>query len=255
MKKTIILLLLNALCITSKAQSNIGTAAAAVVTAGATIASAAIAYDRIVESCEREMVEWVLQNKNLDKKDKFELSLFSFDATKKSELSNVRVIPFYFKRKGKPKEILLNVLSPNWVNENGLKYTKTRVYTIDKNYFRKLMQAYINLAKPNDLKYQINIDSIPTTGFLFKDKLDDFSKIVNISKNLIEFENSHVFTFEKNISGDIHIIEDFDEDFMIDFNEGHLNLFIKQTGELIKIKRDFLTSMCLEFFKKEKFNL
>jgi hypothetical protein len=251
MKKILLTIIILSNCVCLKAQSNIGTAAAAVVTAGATIASAAIAYDRIVESCEREMVEWVLQNKNLDKKDKFELSLFNFDVTKKSELSNVRVIPFYFKRKGYPKEILLNVLSPNWVNENGLKYTKTQIYTIDKNYFRKLMQAYINLAKPNNLKIQINLDSIPTTGFLNKEKIDNLSKIFNISKNLIEFEDSHVFKFENNISGDIHIIEDFDEQFMIDFNEGHLNLFIKQTGELIKIKRDFLTSMCLEFFKKE----
>lgn len=251
MKKTIIICFLNALCISSKAQSDVGTAAAAVVGVGASIASAAIAYDRIVESSEREMVEWVLQNKNLDKKDKFELSLFNFDATKKSELSNVRVIPFYFKRKGYPKEILLKVLSPNWINENGLKYTKNTIYTIDKNYFRKLMQAYINLAKPNDIKFQINLDSIPTKGFANKDKFDDLSKIFSISKNLIEFEESHVFKFEKNISGDIHIIEDFDEHFLIDFNEGHLNLFIKETGELIKIKRDFLTSMCLEFFKKE----
>ncbi len=245
-KITILIIIIFSFTKSVKAQTEAATAAAGVIA----IAAAAFTVDRMIESLERNMVEWVLVNKNLNSNDKFELSLLRFNVTKKSELSNVQVFAYYYRKEGSEKEILLNVCSPGWLSESGVNFTYITTYSFNKEYWTSIMESFINLSKPKNLKNKyIKVDSIPTTSY-FNDKLEYYgmSKIREIGKSKNTFESGNVFVYNENLNGDTHVIQDFDDNFKIDFNEGNLNLFIKKTSNLIRLKREYVLDLIKTFY-------
>ena len=243
------------------AQSNkSGSGGAAIV--GAAVAGVIIAMEVEVykEAFERHMTEWVFKNKDFSKKMEFELKLFKWEATKKADLSMVSVIGYKFTKKDEEPVILLSACSPGWTNEYGVDFAKVHVYEIDKNLWGKIMLTYMNLAKIDSIQTIFDIEKIPV---FYKKNQIKYVPIFNLSSvnlNNLEFEifennvsSRYQFDFSRKVygdlaNGDLHTAIDFDSDFKVDFNEGNLNLFLKKTGDLIKLKRDLILEINKTFF-------
>jgi hypothetical protein len=245
MKKLLFISLLFLQLLPSKGQAqNKASTAAAVATAGV-IAGLLIAnsVENIKEGFERNMLEWVLANKQYSEKVEFELKLIKWEATKKEDLSMVSVIGYLYKEKNKEPIILLNSCSPGWMNDNGVNFNYVNVYEIKKEYWDKLMESYINLAISDNPFGKININDILTFNDNGRETRQTLSDIKNITNNFIEFEGKNgksKLSFKVTENGDTHIVQDFDDKFIMDFNEGNFNLFIKNTKDIIRIKRSFL---------------
>ena len=235
----------------------VGAAIVGAAVAGVIIAMEVEAYK---EAFERNMTEWVFKNKDFSKKMEFELKLIKWEATKKADLSMVSVIGFKFTKKDEESAILLAACSPGWTNEYGVDFTKVHVYEIDKNYWGKIILTYLNLAKIDSLESIVDIEKIPV--YYKKDQIK-YVPIFNLSSvnlNALYFEvnddnmnNTYQFNFNRKVNGatangDLHTAIDFDENFKIDFNEGNLNLFLKKTGDLIKLKRDLILEINKTFY-------
>jgi hypothetical protein len=219
----------------------IAAAAGAAAIVGLAVAGS---IESIKEGMERNMVEWILENKNLSIKKGFELKLVKWEATKKEDLSNVSVIAYKYTEKGKAPIILLNSCSPGWINENGINFQFVGVYEITPEYWAKMLLNYLNLAKKDEVGEIKNIESIPVVDNREKQKSTSIYNLQSVTSRYFEFEDENrdktKFEFNKLISGDYHIANDFDDNFKIDFNEGNMNLFLNSTKDLIRIKRDFI---------------
>jgi hypothetical protein len=233
-----------------------GLAAAAVVGAvgaiGTAIAAAASIEDA-KESMERYMVEWILASKDHSKKTTFDLSMIGWEASKREDLNRVSVVGFSYDEGLGWKNVILLVLSPGWINEYGVDFKKVSVYEINKDKFSKLLLAYLNLSKSLDEVEIENLESIPVTTNKSKTRAPIYL-ISGISTSGIEFENKggQKFIFQFNQLGngdDTHTVIDVDEDFKIDFNEGNLNIYFKETKDIIKLKRSFLLEVIKKFWE------
>ena len=226
-----------------QAQNNSGgvaVAGLALITAGLLIESE---IQRHRESFERGMVQWIMSNKNFEDKVEFDLDLIKWEITRKEEFNDVCIMGFKYLQNYKQKEIILAVCSPGWINEYGTNYSKIKIIEIDKNKWDLIFKAFLNLSQRNDIKTPFSLDSIPVISNNFlsekvKKSIEKIQNIESINDNSINFLSGK-FKFEP-LGGNTHIVQDFDKDFMIDFNEGSMNLFIKGTKELIKIKKSFL---------------
>lgn len=224
----------------------VAVAGAAVGIIGTAIAAAASA-EAAKEATERFMVEWVLSNKDHSNAKAFELSMISWEASKKEDLNKISVIGFSYYEGANWKNILLMVCSPGWVNEFGVDFTKVMVYEIDKAKLSKILLAYLNLCKPLDEKEIISLDNIPVMINKTKSTAPIYL-IKSITNTEIEFQNkggqNFKFKYNENLLGDdTHTIIDLNQEFKIDFNEGSLNIFFKESKELVKIRRDFLLEL------------
>jgi hypothetical protein len=234
-------------------------ATTAAIVGGAAIAGVAIAMsvESTREGLERGMTEWVFENKKFEKNTEFELSLIKWEASTKSDLSNVRIVVFRYMEKGKEPIILLNILSPGWLNDYGVTYDRIKVVELNKVSWGKILKTYLNLAKIDEIKEEVELDSIPVEidKALFSKK--ETSKLVNVKylKNIIDGElifgdgkNSARFYYKNDLDGDKHIVKDVDENFICDFNESSMNLFYKGTSDLVRIKRSFILDITKALF-------
>jgi hypothetical protein len=214
--------------------------------AGAAVVGLFIAgsIESIQERMERNMVEWILENKNMSSKIGFELKLLKWEATKKEDLSNVSVVAYKYTERGKTPIVLLNACSPGWINDNGINFQYVGVYEISPEYWSKMLLNYLNLAKKAELEDVKSIEVIPVIDTKGKPKNTPIYNLLNITSRYFEFvdENRDKTKFEFNIlvNGDYHIVNKFDDQFTIDFNEGNMNIFLASTKDLIRIKRDFI---------------
>ena len=235
----------------------VGAAIVGAAVAGVIIAMEVEAYK---EAFERNMTEWVFKNKDFSKKMEFELKLIKWEATKKADLSMVSVIGFKYTKKDEESSILLAACSPGWTNEYGVDFTKVHVYEIDKNYWGKIILTYLNLAKIDSLESIVDIEKIPVYYKRGQIKYVPIFNLSSINLNNLEFEvfdnnylSRYQFVYNRKVNGefangDLHTAIDFDGDFKVDFNEGNLNLFLKKTGDLIKLKRDLILEITKTFF-------
>lgn len=245
MKKIILIaLLISHIINSSYAQKNqtaaIGAAVGSAIVAGV---ATAIAIENLKDGMENNMVKWVLENKNFSNKVQFDLELIKWDAVKNEDLNSLKMAGFLYKEIDHEPVILLNALSHGWYNEYGIVYSKVNVYEINKDYWAKILQTFINISKNDDIP-EVNIDSIPVINRKQKISYISIKYLTNITKEGLEFtdENGELKKFNfKIIANRIgHIAKNFDENFKIDFTEGNINLYLNKTQNLISIKRDFI---------------
>lgn len=203
------------------------------------------------ESFEREIVEWVLANKNFENKVEFDLELIKWEVTKKEDFNSVSIMGFKYIQINSEKKVILAICSPGWVNQYGTDYSKIKIVEIDKNKWDIILKAFLNLSRRNDIKTPVSLESIPVeSSSLLSKKVklsnESIQNLESIDEKSLEFPSGK-YKFEP-MGGDMHIVQDLDKDFMIDFNEGSINLFLKSTKELVKIKRSFILDVNRIFY-------
>lgn len=246
-----ILLFLSSFSQTINAQNNNTAAVAGALTLIGTGLLMEYEINSYRESFERNIVQWIMTNKNFDNKVEFDLDLIKWEITKKEDFNNVSVMGFKYFQDYKKKEVILAVCSPGWINQFGVNYSKIKVIEIDKTRWDSIFKAFLNLSQRNDIKTPLLLESIPveSSNFLSKKITTTTEKIENlesIDQNAINFPSGK-YRFQQ-LGGNTHVVQDFDKDFMIDFNEGSINLFIKGTNELVKVKRSFLLEVNKIFY-------
>jgi hypothetical protein len=222
------------------------------------IASAAIAgviYASNVEavkgSLERQMVEWILKNRNFNGKKTFDLKLLSWNAAKKEDLSNVSLVVYSYSEFGKLPTIFFNVLSPGWVNDFGIDFAKVRVIEINQDIWSSLIIKYLNMAHKSNMPEITDIETIPAFDRKGKMHLIPFYLLIGLTSSGIDFSTDleYVkFYFDESYEQSTHVIEDFDENIMLDLNDGDLKLYLKSTTDLITIKKGIITEITKVLF-------
>jgi len=258
MKKFLLLLVLVALfskpSIVYSQKNNTAAIAAGAIIGGAAIGLlAANSVESAKESMERNMVEWVLGNKNHSNKTSFNLSLLKWEVTKKEDLNNVSVIGFIYTVWGDKYSnyVLLNVCSRGWYNDYGVDFSKVKVYEIDKNKWSKILLAYMNLSKDPNNEVISDIEKIPV---IINNKKKENSSttlynIKSINNTGIYFQDQnnnleYKFSFDGILTGSgTHTVIDIDDEYKLDFNEGNLGIYLKATGDLIRLRRDFIVDV------------
>jgi hypothetical protein len=195
------------------------------------------------EAFERRATQWVLSNKDFENKVEFDLDLIKWEIARKEDFNDVSLMGFKYVQNHKQKEIIITVCSPGWINQYGTDFSKIKYFEIDEKKWDMLFTAFLNLSKRNDINTPLSLESIPveSSAFLSKNIKLSTEKIENlqsVNSNSVDFTGGK-YKYEP-LGGNTHIVQDFDKDFMIDFNEGSMNLFIKSTKELVKVKRSFL---------------
>jgi hypothetical protein len=229
---------------------NGGTVAAAIggIVAAGLITSAVI--NSIEENLEKSMLEWIYTNKQVKDNTQFELKLLDW-AANKSDINNVSVISFIYKEKDKPTKIYLYSVTPGWYGDNAVNMNYTKVYEISKELWDNLMLSYLKMSKSELVTKAFDLNTIPTQVSNNKDiVVSNIKDISNITGNQIEFLsisnkwNSYKFEFKKLENSNTHIIKNFDNEFMLDFYDGNLNIFLKSSQKLIRVRRNAILNIC-----------
>ena len=241
------------------------------------------------ESFENRATEWVLSNDTITD---FKLSIIKFDAVKDEDFQNVTAVPFIVQPKDiEHSYIILFVLSRGWQNQFGIDFTKVKPIIMNREYWGELMKAYLNICghfQIDDINniqtyvkipanFELSEDDKKSGNFLYINKYSSSGQVslqrlkktdykMSLSTlNNIEDDN---FRFFKKIEGnrselgifplknergeDMHLIIDFDESLKIDYNEDDLNLFVKDTKDLFKLKRKVLIDISRKLFSNER---
>jgi hypothetical protein len=189
----------------------------------------------------------------MSKPVEFELKLIKWDVTKKEDFSNVSVIGFSYKESDSAPVVLLNACSPGWINDNGVDFSYVDVYEITQDLWSRIMINYLNLAKSSEMETVTDINKIPTLSKGKAQVYVPFYMVESVSSSSLTFytENNGEtkFYFKSLSNGDVHLANNFDKDFVIDFNEGNMNVYLKSTGDLIKLKRNFLVDITKRVFQ------
>ncbi len=266
--------------------AKVGSAIAGGIAAGISYKAIRNAYE---ENFENRATEWVLTNDTITD---FKLSIIRFDAVKDEDFQNVTAIPFIVKPKNiESSYIILFVLSGGWQNQFGIDFTKVKPIIMDREYWGRLMKTYLNICghyQIDDINNIQTYSKIPANFVLSEEdkKSGDYSYINKFSPNgqislqrlkktgykmslstLIDIEDDS-FRFFKKLEGsksengifplkndrgeDMHLVIDFDETLKIDYNEDDLNLFVKETNDLFKLKRKVLIDITKKLYSDER---
>lgn len=197
------------------AQKNSG-AAGAVAGALAVGAAAAIAAEQYKEQLELRATEYVLKNHDFED---FELSIISLTGgTKAKDQSSVSIQSFYLTDLTTQKRYILFALaSRGWANEYGVDYSKIRWEMLSTQDWIEMASTYVKLASGKDVKPEHLMQAT----------------IVNKG---VKQGNTYVIKFPK-LSGDRYLVSDYNDDYKIVFNEKSFGLFIKDTWDLVQMRR------------------
>ena len=195
-------------------QKNDGAAAAA---AGVlAIGSAIAAIEQLKEEVEQVAVEQVLSAYPF--LENFKLKTSTLKGVKMKDLSSVGVLSFEITDINTSKKYrLFAFTSSGWVNEYGVDFSKLMWKNFNKDEWNGLMQSYIETASGVKLsKKDVANSKIVNTG------------VKNGSKFILKFDS---------IGGDTYLTSDYSEEFKIVFNERSLGLYLKQTKDLVQVRR------------------
>ncbi|MFM7106684.1 MAG: hypothetical protein ACKOW8_14310, partial [Flavobacteriales bacterium] len=115
-----------------------GAAAAGLL--GATIFSAAAAYDAFVEKLENEATEWVLTNH--PEYTRFELKLMNVRNEKLTNMSDITSCTFIVKPENDEKFVMMWIVSYGWWNDYGVDFAKIVVRTFNSEEWKDVLWAY-----------------------------------------------------------------------------------------------------------------
>jgi len=240
MRKSITLLFMISLLIPQKnnAQDN-GAIVAGAVGALAAIGAGVAAVEQMKERAELTATEWLLAN-NPDITS-FSLKTIDFDGKKLKDMSSASVITFKvqeFEPSDKPeldgrKQVLLGFTSHGWINEYGIDFNKVKWFLIDEAEWTHMMVSYVKVASgEND-------------NTLVKSTLKN-GRIVNKG---VKLKNKITIPFYQ-LSGDMYVVTDYSNEMKFIYNEKSLGIFLKDTRDLVQIKRGSLIELH-EFFFEE----
>ena len=196
----------------------------------------AIAISEIREILEQSATEWVIQNSNYKDGDTFEVKHLFYDLNSTSDLSRTRSILFKVTKNNEKPKILVFFCSPGWYNQYGIIFTRVKDVLIDYELWTNIMFKLAKVATVYNKniklvsKQQMRDDGINIIDYDITANRFKYTK----KNNNLSAEDCHLY-FRKVVNGDTHILGKVEgTDFVVDFNEGRLNLFNYQTGNLIK---------------------
>ncbi|MCW5516920.1 hypothetical protein [Muriicola sp. Z0-33] len=221
--------------VNSQDDAAIGAAVGALVAIGVGVA----AVEQMKERAELTATEWLLANR--PEITSFSLKTIDFNGKKLKDMSSASVITFKiqgFEPADDPeldgkKSVLLGFTSQGWINEYGIDFTKVRWFLIDKPEWTKMMTSYVKVA------------SKETEDAYVQDNLSK-GKIVNKG---VKVKSKLTIPFYK-LSGDLYVVTDYSNDMKFVYNERSLGIFLKDTQDLVQIKRGSLIELH-EFFYDE----
>ena len=186
--------------------------------------------DLLQESMEQSAVEYYLQA--YPDTRAFELSTSTLAGAQFSDLSNVSVVTFEVSNLDTGiRTALFAFTSYGWVNDNGVDFSKLTWMMFDKNKWNSLIKTYLNATKKNDI-------GIPTI------------EVGKLDNKGLKVDKDYVFQYPR-MSGDIYSVSDFDDELKVVYNEKSLNLFVKSTSDLVKI-REKAISRIHSFINRQK---
>ncbi|WP_437369844.1 hypothetical protein [Maribacter litoralis] len=240
MRKLITLLFLFSILIpnTNNAQDN-GAVVAGAVGALAAIGAGVAAVEQMKERAELTATEWLLANNpNITS---FSLKTIDFEGKKLKDMSSASVITFKIQEfipTDKPelngkKQVLLGFTSHGWINEYGIDFNKIKWFLIDEAEWTNMMVSYVKVA--SGVSSDFNVASTLQEG-----------RIVNKG---VKIKNKMTIPFYQ-LSGDMYVVTDYSDEMKFIYNERSLGIFLKDTRDLVQIKRSSLIELH-EFFFEE----
>lgn len=278
MKNKLIVLLLSFLVIVPKVEGQSNNQAAAI--AGAAVGAAALltyfaSVERYTEMLEANATEYYI---GLGNDGMFNLQLLLDKGTTLKDQSNTGVKVFSITERQINKtsnreeitarKIMTVFTSGNWINEYGIKWNLVTVKIWSRNEWADFYLAYLSAASPIKFTHQDSIPlfskvnfknyenfegvkySIPgeasfTEYFIKSDYVMSLSQSHTLSKRGMRMSTSlgEFFVPFYNLNGDTYIVNDYDKDYKIAFNEKKLGIYVKKEEELVEIRNDVLTQV------------
>lgn len=224
---------------TVKAQND-GAVVAGAVGALAAIGAGVAAVEQMKERAELTATEWLLANN--PGINSFSLKTIDFDGKKLKDMSSVSVITFKIQEftpmnnpelDGK-KQVLLGFTSHGWINEYGIDFNKIKWFLLDQTEWTRMMVAYVRVASGQWVNQ--SVEETLTKG-----------RIVNKG---VKVKSKMEIPFYK-LSGDMYVVTDYSDEMKFIYNERSLGIFLKDTQDLVQIKRGSLIELH-EFFFVER---
>jgi len=222
----------------SNAQDDGAVVAGAVGTLAA-IGAGIAAVEQMKERAELTATEWILSNN--PEMVSFSLKTIDFDGKKLKDMSSASVITFKIQEfmpmdnpelDGK-KQVLLGFTSHGWINEYGIDFNRIKWFLIDQAEWTKMMVSYVRVASGEWVN--TSVEENLTKG-----------KIVNKG---VRVNGKMAIPFYK-LSGDMYVVTDYSNEMKFIYNEKSLGIFLKDTKDLVQIKRSSLIELH-EFFYED----
>jgi hypothetical protein len=220
----------------SFAQNN-GTAGAAIAGGIIGIGIGLAAIEDLKEQLELTGTEWLLENH--PEISSFSLKTLDFEGKKLKDMSNVSVLTYKL-QEFKPteeskldgrKQVLFAFTSYGWFNDYGLDYNKVSWYLIDEDEWVKMMIAYAKVSSmeknEQTLRESIKNGVVVNKGIRVKNKIE--------------------VPFYK-LEGDMYLVTDYSSKMKFIYNEKSLGIFLKETGNLVQIRRSTILEIHEFFF-------
>lgn len=211
----------------SKAQ-NSGAAAAVAVGAGLLAIGAGIAaIEDMKERAELTATQWVLTNQPQLKS--FSLKTLDFNGKKTKDMSSTSVILFKlqeFTPSDKPeldekKQVLLAFTSYGWISDQGIDFNKVSWHLVDSTEWLNMMVSYSKVA--SDEKNETVLKDVIKNGV--------------VANKGIKAKGKSDIPFFK-LEGDMYLVADYSSEMKLIYNEKTLGIFLKNTGNLVQMRRD-----------------
>lgn len=241
MKKTIIFLITIIYLFPQNIQAqDKGTAAVAAVGGLLAIGAGIAAIEQMKEQAELTATEWILTNH--PEMTSFYVRTLDFKGKKLKDMSAVSVITFKVREitptddkieYGK-KRVLFGFTSHGWITEYGIDFNKVRWFLMGSSEWMDMMVAYVKVASSED-----DLSSL-------KAKLEE-GKIVNKG---VKIKSKMVIPFYK-LEGDMYVVTDYSSDLKLIYNERSLGIFLKETSDLVQIRRSTLIEIHAYLFPKD----
>jgi hypothetical protein len=238
MRKLVLILIIITYLIPKQTNAQKDGAAVAAVTGGLLAIGAGIAaVKQMEERAELVATQWILSNN--PELTSFSLKTLSFNGKKLKDMSAVSVILYNiqeFEPGDNPKIngtkfVLFGFTSRGWINEQGINFDKVRWELIDKIEWVKMMTSYVKVASSE--KDENSIKEILKKG-----------KIVNKG---VKEKGKLIIPFYK-MSGDLYVVTDYSDDLKLIYNERSLGIYLKETRDLVQIRRGDIIKIHEFFF-------
>ena len=241
MKKLLLILIIISLIIPKKAEAQKkGDAAVAAVAGVLAIGAGIAAVKQMEERAELVATQWILSNN--PELTSFSLKTLSFNGKKLKDMSSVSVILFNiqeFEPGDNPKIngtkfVLFGFTSRGWISEQGINFDKVRWQLVDKMEWLKMMTSYVKVA----------------SGEMDTNSINEILKNGKIVNKGVKERGKLTIPFYK-MSGDLYVVTDYSNDYKLIYNERSLGLFLKETGDLVQIRRGNIIKIHDFFFEED----
>lgn len=238
MKKINSILLIIILLFSKEVQSQNAATAAVTAIAGATaFAAIYMSIEEMEERVELKATQWLLDNH--PEINTFNLYTFDFNGKKLKDMSSTSVISFKvqeFTPKAKPeldgkKYVLFCFTSYGWISEQGIDFNKVNWYLIDSEEWMKMMIAYTKVA--SEEKNETALREALLSGV--------------IDNKGIKVKGKMTIPFFK-LDGDSYLVTDYSPKMKFVYNEKSLCIFLKDTRDLIQMRRQTIIDTHLFFY-------